>query len=106
MDQPKREVDRWIASEGLSEGDRIRVLAAEQRRLVLDILTEETAPVRLEQLAQTVTERSASVGGSDASTVERTSVSLYHCHLPLMDDLGVISFDRERLQVALLHTVA
>lgn len=75
----------------LSEGERHRLLRAERRRVTLEVLTDWSAPVDVEDLAAAVAEREAD--GADESTVRRVTVSLHHLHLPKMAEAGVVDYD-------------
>lgn len=81
-----------IAAVELTESDRHRLLAAERRRLALDILAGRQSPVDLGALAEALAVRERTTDG-DPGTVEDVAVDLYHRHLPLMADLGVVEFD-------------
>ena len=83
----------------LTATERHRLLAAERRRLVLTVLSNCTTPVELEALALRLTRQEADIEASDAVDVERVMHSLHHKHLPMMDDLDVLSYDNETSQV-------
>lgn len=82
---------------GLSEDDAHRLLATERRRIALEILAAG-GPRGLEELAEELVERERH-GDVTRHAVQRAMVDLYHCHLPLMADLGAIEFDRRRKRV-------
>ena len=69
-----------------------RLLAAERRRLALDILADETAIVDLEDLAAEIAAREVGPD-ADGEAVERVALSLHHVHLPHMADVGVLDYD-------------
>lgn len=69
--------------------DLYRLLASEERRIVLDTL-EGTASVSLDTLATEVV-----AGKRDATTEMEAKISLVHQHLPMLADAGVLEFDRE-----------
>lgn len=79
----------------LSESDRHRLLAAERRRVLLDVLSDPTPPCDLEELAAAVIAREEGTDDPEDEVREQVVVSLYHHHLPMMADLGVLDFDRE-----------
>jgi len=83
----------------LTATERHRLLAAERRRLVLTVLSNCTTPVELEALALRLTRQEANIEASDAVDVEQVMHSLHHKHLPMMDDLDVLSYDNETSQV-------
>lgn len=82
---------------GLSEDEVHRLLAVERRRLALDVLAGG-GPRGLAALAEEVVERERD-GDRTEHAVHLAMVDLYHCHLPLMADLGVIEFDRREKRV-------
>lgn len=85
----------------LSETDRHRLLQSERRRLALAVLEEQSGVVDLECLAATVAAHETDADSPGEETVNRVEVSLHHSHLPLMDDLGVVSYDTDSNAVTL-----
>jgi len=85
------------ASIGLSEGEVHYLLASQRRRLALDVLAEG-GPWELEDLAAEIVSRERPNDVTERA-VRRAEIALYHCHLPLMDDLGAIEFDRRSMRV-------
>lgn len=79
----------------LTEDDRHEILAAEERRLALDILWEERAGIGLEELAAAIVTRKADVETADADSVKQIATVLHHMHLPKMADVGIIHYDTE-----------
>lgn len=78
----------------LPPSERHRLLAAERRRLALDILTGTTSVVELEDLAAEIAAREdGTLTGDDA--IKRVGVSLHHVHLPQMDKMGILDYDPE-----------
>jgi len=82
-------------STDLTESERHRLLGDERRRIVLDVLRTRSTPVSLSALAMDVARRESDAGAPDESSLTRVEISLHHCHLPLMDDLGVLAYDRD-----------
>lgn len=96
MSQSPSDVTREYAGiADLTTSDRHRVLAAEHRRVALDILSERDAPVELEDLAGATAAREADGDIADKETVEKVALRLHHVHLPLLAQLGVIDYDPE-----------
>lgn len=90
---------------GLTEDDVHRLLSAERRRLALEVL-EERGPMGIEDLATAIVEREDPDAAGTTDATRRTMVDLYHRHLPMMDDLGAVEFDRQsRRVVSCLVTV-
>ncbi|WP_254767576.1 DUF7344 domain-containing protein [Salinilacihabitans rarus] len=76
----------------LTASTRYHLLAAERRRLTLDVLEGNTAPVDLDELAAGIAAREDGID-ADESAVERVAIDLHHVHLPKMDDLGIVDYD-------------
>lgn len=76
----------------VTEDERHRLLAASRRRAILDVLDEQSSS-GLGELAAAVAAREG------VDDVERVAVSLHHTHLPLMADLGVLSYDPDHKRV-------
>lgn len=84
----------------LSESDRHLLLAVERRRVALDVLTEGSAPIFLDDLAVAVVEREVNDCVATEESVERVAISLHHHHLPKMENIGVVQYDPdERLVI-------
>jgi len=68
----------------------------ERRRNVLRFLSEQSGPVSLSDLAEHVAakENGKTVRELSSGERKRVYVGLYQCHLPKMDDAGVVNFDR------------
>lgn len=79
----------------LSTSEQHRLLAAEQRRLVLEILEDESLPFGLKGLATEVAAREAENDTANEETVRRVLISLHHTHLPALDDAGILTYDPE-----------
>lgn len=77
------------------DAQQYRVLADEQRRCVLDVVTQQETPDTLGELADAVHER---LEDTDA-TSEEIVIALHHAHLPLMDDAGVLDYDASHRQI-------
>lgn len=76
----------------VSERERYRLLADERRRVVADVLAEQSSPVTLGELATALEARDASrtEGVESPRTLE---IQLHHVHLPMMDEAGVVDYD-------------
>lgn len=90
---------RSRGTERLTESEYHELLAAEQRRIALDVLENSLAPVGVEDLAATVAARESDGVGVDEESVARVAIRLHHIHLPKMDDLGVIGYDPDAARV-------
>lgn len=73
-----------------------------RRRYVLYYLNERGRPVELGDLAEQVAAWENNVAIEDVSPEQRKSVysALYQTHLPKLEDIGIVTYDRESKQVA------
>ena len=77
----------------------MRIFADEQRRAAIGYL-RKNGEASLTELAEYVTERTRSRPGAPSPPeYDRTLTSLYHVHLPLMDDADVVDWDHEEKRV-------
>ena len=93
---------------GPGGSDRHRLLASERRRLALAVLAERTPPVELDDLAVAVARLESDVDEPSEGTVARVSITLHHCHLPMLADRGVIDYDpaSNRVEAYEVHPTA
>jgi len=77
-------------------------LAKGRRRTILDVLSHQFGPVRVETLARELEADGRDVTESDVETaaVERTMVGLQHVDLPRLSDAGLIEYDTDDQTVA------
>lgn len=100
MSQSQFDVSRAEAGiEELSTSDRNRLLVAERRRVILEVLQHRTGPVELEDLAATIAAREGEEEAVEEDRVTQVAISLHHMHLPMMADLGVVEYDPEANRV-------
>lgn len=73
-------------------------LKNERRRRVIHYLGEEGGRLELGQLAERIAadENEKSISDVTYDERKRVYVALYQCHLPKLDDLGIISFNKSR----------
>lgn len=90
----------------LSESDRHRLLAAERRRLALDVLADRTAPVDLEDLATAISAREADAPPRPTYTDDRVAITLHHQHLPMLDEAGVVDYDPASRRVVSIGAIS
>lgn len=74
------------------------VLKNERRRRVIQFLRDNEGPAKLGTVAEHI---AALENGKDVAAIsyaerKRVYVGLYQCHLPKMDDMGVVDFNRAR----------
>ncbi|AGN01947.1 hypothetical protein L593_10010 [Salinarchaeum sp. Harcht-Bsk1] len=99
IQSPTDSTDTVTSAADLPPDDRHRLLAAERRRVALEVLTDWTEPVDLESLAAAVATREGDDVGADGTNVEHVAITLHHAHLPMMADFGVIRYDSEATRV-------
>ena len=96
--EPARRADerRSASDDGeVSVDGLFRMLADERRRRVLRYLLERPRTT-LEELSDVVLGWQASAGGVVGPDVrENVVVSLHHSHLPLLEEAGLVEYDRE-----------
>lgn len=74
------------------------VLADRRRRYVLHCLEESETPMALTDIVDELVHwENESL--STAVDRERIHISLYHCHLPKLADLGLVSYDKDQKTV-------
>jgi len=79
------------------------ILKNERRRRTLWYLKEHEQPVTLSDLAEHIAalENDTTVAKLNSKERKRAYVGLYQCHLPKMDELGAIDFNRSRGLIAM-----
>lgn len=104
-------------SETAPEGDSRRQLSLDtifgalknaRRRHVLTYLRQTDEPLEIGELAERIAadENDKSVSEITYSERKRVYVALYQCHLPQLDDAGLVSYDKSRGSVALQEDAA
>lgn len=91
---------RWgeyIGGQG-DQAEFLNAIAHPRRIAVLNILKEQQRPLERGELAQQIVDRNGYLGRSD---VERVEISLFHQHLPHLEDVGLVGVDREQRMVRL-----
>lgn len=78
---------------GPTESHRHRLLASTQRRLAIDVLADRSEPIGVTELAASIASRTDETAGGAATEERRTAVRLHHCHLPMLDDAGLLDYD-------------
>lgn len=80
---------------------RQTLLATEQRRHAVSVLSTAAGPLSLEELAEAVAERGTE--GDDEETrsavAERTAIDLHHAALPYLEDAGLVEYDPDANRV-------
>ena len=75
-------------------------LSNDRRRVVIDSLSAADEPLSINDLTREITELEV---GDDYNTDERKRVyvGLHQCHLPSLDDAGLINVERDRREISL-----
>lgn len=89
----------------LTLGERFEILKNERRRYVLEYLSNADETVTLSDLADYIAaiENDSTVEDVTSSERKRVYVALYQFHLPKMDRMGVIEYDKDRGDVSLVQ---
>ncbi|WP_276261521.1 DUF7344 domain-containing protein [Haloglomus litoreum] len=79
------------------------VLRNERRRLVLRYLEESEGPHTIGELAEHIAahENDKPIAQLSSDERKRAYVGLYQCHLPKMDSMGIVQFNKDRGRIAL-----
>lgn len=74
------------------------VLKNERRRRVLHYLNDNEGPASLRTLSEHIAalENDKTVAELNSQERKRVYVGLYQCHLPKMDDMGFVEFNKDR----------
>ena len=106
--EPEPEDEEPDEPEKLSLDVIFEVLKNQRRRLVLKYLKSKDETVSLGELAEHVAaqENGKSVETISSDERKRVYVGLYQCHLPKMDDMGIVEFNRNRGLVDLTETAS
>ena len=99
---PTENYERLLAAAELSESERWRLLSAERRRIVCDVLVDEGTPIQFGELAAAVAARETAPPDPDAA--DNVAVALHHIHLPKLTDAGIIDYDPDTRQVGTSQT--
>ncbi|MDS0284618.1 DUF7344 domain-containing protein [Haloarcula onubensis] len=86
---------------GLDETTRHRLLADEQRRVIVETLrtASPSGEITLEELAARLVRATARDGGEAVDDRRTLSRRLHHVHLPVLADAGLLEYDAETRQV-------
>lgn len=101
--EPREDEAATSQPEPLPKDVRFDILKNRRRRLVLRYLLDNEGPVTLGTLSEHVAAIENDKGPEALNSRERKRayVGLYQCHLPRMDDAGVIEYDQNRGTIAL-----
>lgn len=79
------------------------VLSSRRRRCTLSCLRDHENPLPLADVAEEVAiqETGRAITDIPAEDVKEVYISLYHAHVPKMEDAGIVRYSQERDSVAL-----
>ncbi len=91
----------------LSTDETFELLKNARRRAVLQYLLQNGGNAKLSELAEHIAaaENGISVHELSSDQRKRVYIGLYQCHLPKMDNLGVIEYEKNRGTVELQESV-
>jgi len=94
------------ALDTLTETERHRLLADELRRFVIDMLDGRNGPIEasLGELASDIDRANPDISDSAEMGREDLLVRLHHVHLPMLDDLGLIDYERTTKRIRVRHS--
>lgn len=91
-------------TEGRIEPEVIHdVLRNDRRRRVIQYLKRRLEPVSLRDLSERVAELETDKSPAPRDIRQSVYNSLHQTHLPKLDDIGIVDYDRDRKTVALLE---
>lgn len=105
-----REMDTLLAAEQTAFGapipdtlpeDLYRALAVPERRAVLSYLLDESEATFAELTDAVASAQTSDGDSADPDTRERVRKTLHHVHLPLLQDTGLVRYDRSANRVEL-----
>lgn len=104
---PEVPTDPRDGERALSRDDVFDVLYNERRRAVLDYLRDNDGSATVSDLAEFIaaSENETTVQRLSSSQRKCVYVGLYQNHLPMMDDVGVVDYDKDRGTVHLRDCV-
>lgn len=94
MSQSYTEFSQELPStQSIPDSEYHRLLSSERRRLLLDVLDEQSTVVDLETAAEALAEREAGDGKVASDSIDEIAITLHHTHLPMLADAGVLEYD-------------
>ncbi|WP_254538850.1 DUF7344 domain-containing protein [Halomarina litorea] len=96
------------ASADLSLDTVFEILKNRRRRDILQYLWNHDGSANIGELAEHIAalENEIEVAALSSSQRKRVYIGLYQCHLPKMDDAGIVEFDKHRGTIALREAAA
>ena len=96
-------VEVEMDDDGLSKDTIFSTLSNQRRRHVLHYMKHNEGPVRIRDLAEQIAAWENGIEVQEISYKQRKRVytSLHQTHLPKLDDVGIVSYDRNRGTITL-----
>ena len=96
------------ANSGLTSDTVFELLSSKRRRMVLFYLRQRGEPTTVNELARQIASMENEVPAEDLTSQQqkRVYVSLYQTHLPKLDAMGVIDYDKDEGTVGLNERAA
>ena len=85
-----------IVQTAVAEGEVHEALANGERRRIISILQDAGEPLSLADIAIELAEREGLDSEELWERAHRLRIDLHHCHIPKLEDAGVVKYDRER----------
>ncbi len=87
----------------IPEDDVFAVLSSQRRRFALHCLQKYGGPMALADMADEIAvwENDTDIADISPEEVKRIYVSLYHTHVPKLEDADIVEYSQERDMVAL-----
>lgn len=95
-----------VGTDEPSVDDLFDVLTKARRRTVLTILADRQSSMGIKELATAVAAREKETAPAtlSESTVHEVHVTLHHVHLPKLDDVALVDYDRDERTVETTDT--
>ena len=84
---------QYASTAGTPPREYAGVLAAERRRLTVDVLAEQTTAVELGELAAVIETLEEGDDPDPEEALTEVKIGLHHVHLPKLDEVGVLDYD-------------
>jgi DNA-binding transcriptional ArsR family regulator len=88
-----------------SRCDSLEIARDKQRRAVLRYLSRERSPVDFAALVEHVAARGTGASETVSDGCRTVRLSLAHVHLPMLEDAGLVRYDRDAGRVSLADGV-
>ena len=94
-DNTDETVTQYVSTAGKPLGEHDDQRRTARRRHVLDVISGQTTPIELEELAIEIAAQEAGATPPPAEVVTSVKIGLHHARLPKLDDEGLIDYNTE-----------